>query len=91
MIIRTLVQLKGEKEPHQHYALVFDDAMGPQDLIAYRNAATSAVKAIISSSDNCFMEQECFFLLQLAEYISSSLDDEMDSLERMLKEKGGSV
>ena len=72
MIIRTLVQLKG-------------------DLVVYRNALTTAVKAILTSSDDFCLEKECFFLLQMAEYISSFLDDQMDLLERRLKGKGGGV
>ena len=85
MIIQTLIQLKGESEPRQHFALVFDDAMGPEDLIVYRNAATHAVKAILSSQDfEPFMADECFWLTQFAEFISSSLDLE-------LQKKGGIV
>lgn len=92
MIVPMLVQLKGESEPRQHFALVFEDAMGPQDLIAYRNAATTVVKSVLSSTDfEPYLADECFWLLQLAEFISSSLDLEMESLERKLKEKGGSA
>lgn len=91
MIVPMLVQLKGESEPKQHFALVFDDATDPQDLSVYRNAAIEAVKAIITSSDDFYLDEECFWLLQLAEFISDSLDLEMESLERKLKEKGGSA
>jgi len=78
MIVPVKVQLKGEKEPEQHLALVFEDARIPEDLISYRNALTTACKAILTNEDGNFFTDEVFWMLQLAEFISSSLDDEME-------------
>ena len=92
MTIQALVQLKGEKEPQQHVALVIEDATTPVDLSVYRNALTTAVKVILSSDEGeCFCD-ECFWLLQLAEYIGTSLDTELEEKMRLLhnlKQKGG--
>lgn len=76
MIIPVNVQLKHESEPQRHYALVFEDIITPADFITYRNALTTAVKEILSEADDskCF-EEELYFLLQLAEFIATSLDD----------------
>ncbi len=76
MIIPVNVQLKHESEPQRHYALVFEDIITPADFITYRNALTTAVKEILSEADEsrCF-EEELYFLLQLAEFISDSLDN----------------
>ena len=78
MIINTLVQLKGEKEPQPHIALVIDDAITPSDLAAYRNALTTAAKFILTCEDGENFHEECFWLLQLSEFISSSLDMELE-------------
>ncbi len=83
MIVKVNVQLKGEKEPQDHYALVFDDAMGPADFIAYRNALTMTAKELASNeSSSGYYDEEIFWLIQLSEFISTSLDDE-------LKKEGG--
>ena len=72
-IIRTKVQLKGEKEPQEHYALVFDDAIGPADFLVYRNALTTAAKMLVSDEDIiCY--NEAFWLIQLSEFINTALD-----------------
>ena len=86
MIIKTLVQLKGESEPQQHFALVFDDIVDPRDFVTYRNALTTAVKSILTSEDGEYLQDECFFLIQLSEYISSSLDLKHDDLFMQLHE-----
>ena len=76
MIIPVSVQLKDETQPRQHYALVFPDAMGPDDLITYRNAATSVIKQILITEElQGYLADECFYLLQFAEFISDSLDN----------------
>lgn len=76
-IIKTVVQLKGEKEPHQHIALVFDDVMEPADLMFYRNALTMATKAVLISDNSDLYSSELFWLIQLSEYISTALDVEL--------------
>ena len=92
MTIQALVQLKGEKEPEKHVALVIEDATTPCDLAVYRNALTSAAKVILTSDDGEYFLEECFFLLQLAEYIGTSLDTELEDKMRLLhdlRQKGG--
>ena len=85
MITKVKVQLKGETEPQDHFALVFHDASGVADFIAYRNALTQVVKAILTSEDyNSYLTDECFWLIQLSEFISSGLD-------HAVQEKGGEV
>ena len=79
MIITTLAQLKGESEPQPHIALVIDDAVMPSDLISYRNALTTAAKFILTCWDGENFHDECFWLLQLSEFINSSLDIELES------------
>lgn len=88
MIVPVNVQLKCDTEPQRHYALVFEDVMCPADFITYRNALTTAVKEILSGADdcNCF-EKELFFLLQLAEFIATSLDDIADKKKAFGYEK----
>lgn len=87
MIITTNVQLKGESQPQKHLALVFPGPMGPEDLILYRNAMTEAVKAILTSSDydGGYLSSECFYLLQMAEFISDSLDEEAEKTSNMIR------
>ena len=76
MIIKVKVQLKGEEQPHIHHALVFPDVMAPDDFITYRNAMTAAAKEIVSNPDvNGLLNDEAFYLIQLAEFITTSLDD----------------
>ena len=77
MIIKTMVQLKGESEPQQHFALVFDDIVTPSDFMVYRNALTQAVKSILISEDGENFNDECFWLLQMAEFMSTALDVEL--------------
>lgn len=78
MIISQQLQLKGETEPHRHIALVFPDACGPEDLIAYRDAVTTAVKVILTSENvPGNLSDDCFFLLRLAEFIDDSIDAEL--------------
>lgn len=85
MIIPVQAQLKGEKEPRRHLALVFPDADVPEDFILYRNAATQAVKAILGSPDiEPCLTDEMYWLIQFSEFISSSLDMELR------QRKGGS-
>lgn len=74
MIIQTLIQLKGESEPRQHFALVFDDVARAEDFIPYRNALTTVAKAVITSSEPDAYADELFWIVQMAEFISSSLD-----------------
>lgn len=77
-IIRTQVQLRGESEPQQHYALVFDDALSPADFLVYRNALTTAAKAIVSSDEDAGnFSNELFWLIQLSEFINTALDIEL--------------
>lgn len=85
MITTVNVQLKGEHEPQKHYALVFPDAMGPEDFISYRNALTTAAKTIVSCEEveGC-LNDEAFWLIQLSEFISTSLDDELLRKEELL-------
>lgn len=75
MIIPVNVQLKGESQPNKHYALVFSDVMGVEDFIAYRNALTTAVKACLTSDSAGYIDNELFWLVQLSEFISSSIDE----------------
>jgi len=76
MIIRTRVKLKGDDEPQEHYALVFDDADEIYVFMSYRNALTTAAKTLATEcGDIC--NNEIFYLIQLAEFISSSLDVEL--------------
>lgn len=74
MITTVTAQLKYEKEPREHIALVFDDAQVPADLAVYRDAAIAAAKAIVSVPElgGC-MDQDIFWLLQFAEFINVSL------------------
>jgi hypothetical protein len=74
--IQTLVQLKGESEPQPHYALVFDDATSLAVFMIYRNALTSAAKALASQGEDLWND-EIFQLIQLSEFISSALDMEL--------------
>ena len=78
MIVKVKVQLNGDKEPREHYALVFPDVTLPEDFIPYRNALTTSAKEIISNPDvgDC-LNDEAFWLIQLSEFISTSLDDEI--------------
>jgi len=75
-IIRTQLQLNGESEPQQHYALVFDDATGLHTFMTYRHALTSAAKGLASMGDDIWND-EIFQLIQLSEFISSALDMEL--------------
>ena len=75
-IVKVNVQLKGESKPEEHYALVFDDAMGYGDFIVYRNALTTAAKAIATEEDTLCTE-EIFWLIQLSEFINTALDYEL--------------
>lgn len=85
MIIKTLVQLDFDSEPQEHYALVFDDVICPRDFITYRNALTTVCREMASSPEmenisgigNCI-----YWLLQMAEYISESLDTELKNAEK---------
>lgn len=85
MIVPVKVQLKGDKEPQRHLALVFEDAVIPHDFIPYRNALTTAAKEILTCGDydGC-CNDEMFRMLQLAEFISSSLEDELQRREPVL-------
>lgn len=86
MIITTTVKLKGETRPCEHLALVFPGPMGTEDLIAYRNAMTEAVKAILTSGDfDGYLSSECFYLLQMAEFITDSLDEEAEKTSKMIR------
>ena len=83
MIIKVNVQLKGEKEPRTHYALVFPDAMAPADFIPYRNAITTAAKEIVSNPDvSGLLNDEAFWLIQMAEFITASLDNIITNLKQ---------
>lgn len=75
--IRTLVQLPGETEPQPHYALIFDDVVKPIDFTTYRNALMDAAKAIMSINDLGPLQNDVYWLLQIAELISSALDQEI--------------
>ena len=87
MIVKVKVQLKGDQEPRDHYALVFDDAMGPADLIPYRNALTMAAKEIVSNPDvGEYLNEEVFWLIQLSEFIGTSLDDVLARANHIIKE-----
>lgn len=87
MIVPVQVQLKGENEPQQHLALVFPDMETTEDFIAYRNAATGAAKAILECDEvSSGYTTECFFLLQLAEFISDSLDRELTKRKKSHEE-----
>ena len=77
MIVPVNVQLKGESKPTKHLALVFDDVTGVEDFISYRNALTNVSKCIISSEEDYNLNDQCFWLIQLSEFISSSLDEEL--------------
>lgn len=87
MIITTTVKLKGESRPCEHLALVFPGPMGTEDLIAYRNAMTEAVKAILTSGDydDGSLSSECFYLIQMAEFITDSLDEEAEKTSRTIR------
>lgn len=85
MTVPVKVQLKGESEPQQRLALVFDDVYLPDDLIPYRNALTMACKEVTSSEDGNYLD-EVFWLLQLAEFISSSLDDELERRRKSISD-----
>ena len=75
-IIKTTVQLKGENEPRQHYALVFDDVTELGGFMLYRNALTTASKTLAAEcGDLC--DSEIFYLIQLSEFISTALDMEL--------------
>ncbi|MBR0166123.1 MAG: hypothetical protein IJQ13_04515 [Prevotella sp.] len=76
-IIKTMVQLKGESEPQQHFALVFDDVMSPADFMMYRNALTTAAKAMLNSDESDLYSSELFYLIQLSEFINTALDVEL--------------
>ena len=85
MITKVKVQLKGETEPQDHLALVFHDVTGIADFIVYRNALTQVVKAVLTTEEyNSYLTDECFWLIQLSEFISSGLD-------HAVQEKGGEV
>ena len=84
MIIPIKTQLKGDTQPTRHYALVFDDVITPADFAAYRNALTTAVKNILTYCDTCdSFSGEMFLLLQLAEFIGTSLDEQQNRLTRV--------
>lgn len=86
MIITTNVQMKGESHPDRHLALVFPGVMYPEDLIPYRNAMTEAVKAILTSDNyDGWLSDECFYLIQMAEFISDSLDEEAEKTSDMIR------
>ena len=88
MIVPVSVQLKGEREPHERFALVFEDITVPEDFISYRNAATMAAKTILCSNFSQDLTDECYWLLQFAEYISTSLDSFLsDSFASLLADK----
>ena len=75
MITKVKVQLQGDTEPQEHLALVFPDATGVADFITYRNALTQVVKAVLTTEEyNSYLNDECFWLIQLSEFISSGLD-----------------
>lgn len=75
-IIKVEVRLKGEKEPQQHYALVFDDVTELSGFMVYRNVLTTAAK-MLSSEHGSEFESEIFHLIQLSEFISTALDFEL--------------
>ena len=87
MMIRTLVQSAEGKEPQQMIALVIEDALTFRDLITYRNALTMVVKAVLATQELEFVHEECFWLLQLVEFISTSLDDELNKKVKELNKK----
>jgi len=75
-IIPAKVKMAGDSEPRVRYALVFDDATHPDDLIAYRNAATSVVKALINDTDyGPFLADDLYFLLQFSEFITVAIEE----------------
>lgn len=74
--IRSLVQLPGEAEPTPHYALVFDDVVTPEDFVSYRDALLSAAKTILGMDDPGTLSEEAYWLVQMAEFIDASLDQE---------------
>lgn len=80
MIVRTTVQFKKDPEPRQYYALVFEDVSVPMDFITYRNALTMVIKEVLSTPELDHIHDECFWLLQLSEFISTSLDEELETL-----------
>ena len=76
MIIRVKVQLKGDDAPKNHLALVVPGAMTPEDLIPYRNAITSSVKALLTDEGlSGYLAEDLFWLVQLSEFITTSLDN----------------
>ena len=85
MITTVNVQLKGDEAPRKHYALVFPDAMGPENFIPYRNALVAAAKIIVSTPElsGCF-DDEAFWLLHLSEFITVSLDRELSKNIKLL-------
>lgn len=75
-IVKVEIQLKGDSKPCKHLALVFDGVTTPKDLIPYRNAALEASKAICSdASMSACLSDEAFWLIQLAEFITTALED----------------
>lgn len=85
MIVPVNVQLKGESEPKKHLALVFPDAVVPKDFADYRNALTNTVKTILCNDGECLgLSDECFYLLQLSEFINTALDKELKEKEPCL-------
>lgn len=75
--IRTLIQMPGDSEPQLHFALVFDDVVSPIDFTTYRNALIDSAKAIMSIKDLGPLQNDVYWLLQIAELISSALDQEI--------------
>lgn len=80
MIIRTKAQFGKDVEPQQYFALVFEDVSVLRDFVTYRNALTMITKAVLSIPELDYVYDECFWLLQLSEFISTSLDEELDRL-----------
>ena len=75
-IVPIKIQLKGDKEPKTHYALVLPDIKHPEDFICYRNALLEAVKSLLTDEGlSGYMAEDLFWLVQLSEFITTSLDN----------------
>lgn len=75
-IIPVKTKTSSDGKPRVCWALLFPDADTPEVLADYRNALTQCAKYILSSEDtDGRMDDELFFIIQLAEFITVGIDN----------------
>lgn len=78
-IIPVKLQLNCDSQPRVYWTVLFPDVYGPDDLVVYRNALTTAAKTLLLSDEAANeMNDIVFSLIQMSEFIAAGIDDFRD-------------